>query len=516
MKFNTMLAIRIFVVCLFCGLIPGSLATAQEIPFDLAEVSPVVLSQAQFADLDAYIDSALLRFGGSGAAVGIVQNGEIVYLKGFGVTELGGSRPVTPDTQFMIASIVKSMTALMIGTLVEEGVVEWDTPVRDVLPSFMLSDVAATESVTLGDLLSMRSGLPVFDAPWLFTSMSPEQIIEALAHIPLAGQPGDTYRYSNLGYSSAGFISAIAAGGTHGDDLYETYIQLMQDRVFAPIGMNRTTLDFFAPISTENRAAPIGIDLVTGDFDPIPFDLQQGAFTTTPSGAGWSTAEDLANYLMMLMNGGVTTDGTRIISDALLEEMWQPQIRISDDESFGLGWTVSDYHGLRSISYSGGLSGYASRIQFLPEADLGVVVLNNRGLSFLGPTVANYVYELVFGLDHTTDALAMQLTDQFTGALAQMTNMIETETTRETVVPYLGRYEQGISVQWNEDNGLVLTTTNGDFLLNAVRGQTGFFFIRNVGLLAAHFAESADGNMTLMIVGTLDPSQPPFILRRLD
>ncbi len=512
---HKMLVIKLLLVCLVCGLLSGSLVLAQDNTLDLTDVSPAVLSEAHFADLDAYISNALLRFGGSGAAVGIVQNGEIVYLKGFGFTELGGSVPVTGDTQFMIASIVKSMTALMIGTLVEEGVLEWDTPVRDVLPSFTLSNAAATEGVTFRDLLSMSSGLPVFDAPWLFTTMSPEQIIEALAYIPLAGQPGETYHYSNLGYSSAGFISAIAAGGTY-DNLYETYIQLMQDRVFNPMGMDRTTFDFFAPISTENRAAPIGIDLLTGGFNAIPFELQQGAFMTTPSGAGWSTAEDLANYLLLLMNGGVTADERRIISEALLEEMWQPQIRISDHESFGLGWQVGAYHGLQAISYSGGLGGYTPRIQFLPEANLGVVVLNNRGLSFLGPAVANYVYELAFGLDYTTDALATELTNQYTGAMAQMTGMIETETSREIVAPYLGRYEQGISVGWNENSGLVLTTTNGDFLLNPVRGQTGFFFIRNVGLLAVQFAENNDGNMTLTIVGTLDPSQPPFVLRRLD
>lgn len=514
--FHKMLAIKLLLVCLVYGLLSGSLVLAQDNTLDLTDVSPAVLSEAHFADLDAYINNALLRFGGSGAAVSIVQNGEIVYLKGFGFTELGGSVPVTGDTQFMIASIVKSMTALMIGTLVEEGVLEWDTLARDVLPGFTLSDVAATESVTFRDLLSMRSGLPVFDAPWLFTTMSPEQIIESLGYIPLAGQPGETYHYSNLGYASAGFISAIAAGGTYGDDLYETYIQLMQDRVFNPIGMDRTTFDFFAPISTENRAAPIGLDLLAGGFDAIPFELQQGAFTTTPSGAGWSTADDLANYLLLLMNGGVTSDGTRIISEALLEEMWQPHTRISDNESFGLGWQVSAYHGLQAISYSGGLGGYTPRIQFLPEANLGVIVLNNRGLSFLGPAVANYVYELAFGLDHTTDALATELTHQYSGALAQMTDMIETEISHEMIAPYLGRYEQDISVRRNEDGDLVLTTTNGDFLLNPVRGQTGFFFIRHVGLLAAQFAENNKGNMTLAIVGTLDPSQPPFILRRLD
>jgi CubicO group peptidase (beta-lactamase class C family) len=506
----------LFIVSLMYGLLSGLPALAQDQALNLRQVTPAILDESHFADLDAYINDALLRLGGSGAAVAIVQNGEIVYVKGFGVTELNGSFPVSGDTQFMIASLVKSMTALMIGTLIEEGILTWDTPISDVLPSFALSNPAATASVTFRDLLSMRSGLPVFDAPWVFTTMSPEQIIESLAQIPLTAQPGETYHYSNLGYSSAGFISAIAAGGEYGDNLYETYTQLMQARVFDPVGMDRTTFDFSAPIATENRAAPIGLDILAGGYGTVSFELQQSAFTTTPSGAGWSTAEDLAKYLIMQMDGGVTSDGTRIISDALLEEMWLPHISISDGVSFGLGWEVSDYHGLQAVSYSGGLSGYTPRVQFLPEVNLGVVVLTNRGLSMLGPAVGDYVYELAFGLDHTTDALATELNNQYTGALAQMMSMLQTETDSEMVVPYLGQYEQGVSVRWNEAGDLVLTTTNGDFPLDAVSGQTGFFFIRNVGLLAAQFAENEAGIMTLTFVSTLGEPQQPFIVTRID
>jgi CubicO group peptidase (beta-lactamase class C family) len=179
-----MLVIRMLLVGLVFSLLAGVPSLAQDQTVDLTHITPVLLSEAHFADLDAHVNEALLRYGGSGAAVAIVQNGEIVYLKGFGVTELGGSIPVNGQTQFMIASVVKAMTALMIGTLVEEGLFELDTPVIDVLSSFALSNPSATESVTFRDLLSMRSGLPVFDAPVILTDMSPEQIIESLAQIP--------------------------------------------------------------------------------------------------------------------------------------------------------------------------------------------------------------------------------------------------------------------------------------------------------------------------------------------
>lgn len=506
---------RLLLVGLVYSLLSGLSALAQDQSLYLTQVTPALLDEAHFADLDAYINDALLRYGGSGASVAIVQNGQIIYLKGFGVTELNGSIPVSGDTQFMIASLIKSMTALMIGTLVEEGVLGWDTHISDVLPSFALSDPAASESVTFRDLLSMRSGVPAFDAPILLTGMSPEQIVESLAQIPLTGPPGETYHYSNLGYSSAGFISAIAAGGEYGHNLYETYTQLMQNRVFNPVGMDRTTFDFSAPIATQNRAVPIGVDLLAGGFDTIPFEFEKGAFSTTPSGGGWSTAEDLAKYLIMQMSGGVASDGTRIISEALLKETWMPQIRVSNDQSFGLGWDVSDYHGLQALSYSGGLSGFSPRVQFLPEANLGVVVLTNRGLSAMPPAVATFVYELAFGLDHTFEASAIEFNNSIMGALSQMTGMLQTGTDGEMAASYVGQYEQGISVRLNDTDELVLATTNGDFPLRAVSGQTGLFLIRNVGLLAAQFAENEEGIMTLTVVSTLGEPQPPFVLVRV-
>ena len=498
------------------GLMSALPIAAQEQASSLVGVTLAPLDDADFADLDAYVDDVLVRYGGSGAAVAIVQNGDIVYLKGFGVTEMGGSIPVDGDTQFIIASLVKSMTALMIGTLIEDGMLTWDTPVSEVLPSFALSDPAVTKSVTFRDLLSMRSGLPVFDAPWLLMALSPEQIIESLAQIPLSTPVGEAFHYSNLGYSSAGFISAIAAGGEYGDNLLETYTGLMQERVFNPIGMDRTTLDYAAPIASENRAAPVGYGIETGRFDTISFELEQSAFSTLPSGGGWSTAEDLAKYLILQMNAGVASDGTRIISEALLEDMWEPHVRSGETESFGLGWTVGEFHGLQALSYAGGLPGYVPRLQFLPEANLGVVVLTNRSLSPMARAVTDYVYELAFDLEHTAEADIIAFDQFVSGALTGMTGMVQPNLTPEAAAPYLGQYGQGIAVTLNDANGITITTANGDLALYPIQGQTGLFFIGDIYTLSAQFTENADGVMTLTFVSTLGDPQPPFVLTQLE
>ena len=151
----------------------------------------------------------------------VVQGGGLRFARGFGVTELGGGgRPVGPGTRFVIGSVPKSMTALLVATLVDEGRLGlgWDTPVVAVLPRFALADPAATAAVTFRDLLSMRSGLPRFDAPLFLGPLSPEQVVELLAATPLHAPPGAAYAYSNQGYAAAGFAAqarrrwAVGAG----------------------------------------------------------------------------------------------------------------------------------------------------------------------------------------------------------------------------------------------------------------------------------------------------------------
>ena len=179
------------------------------------------LTAGALADVEAYVAGALARFGVPGAAVAVVQGGALRLARGFGVTELGGGgRPVGPGTRFVIGSIPKSMTALLVATLVDEGRLGagWDTPVVDVLPQFALADPAATAAVTFRDLLSMRSGLPRFDGPLFFRPLTPEQVVESLADVPLRAPPGEAFGYTNQGYATAGFAGGRrppgGAGGT--------------------------------------------------------------------------------------------------------------------------------------------------------------------------------------------------------------------------------------------------------------------------------------------------------------
>lgn len=491
---------------------------AQDESINLSGVEPTALTEEMLADLDAYIADALGRYHTPGASVAVVQNGEVIYVNGFGVHEMGEDAPVKSDTLFMIGSLPKSMTAMMIGTLVDEGLVTWDTPIVDVLPSFVLENPESTRTVTFRDLLSMRSGLPRFDIPLFMQLYSPEQIIESLANLPLNAAPGESYAYSNQGYAAAGFIAAIAAGAKYSDDVYETYARLMQERVYDPIGMQHITLDFDAGANSDNVASPHSFNLATGGFSPSPFEIERGGFSVIPAGGTtWATAEDLARYLITQMNHGVTPDGERIITEENLLETWKPTMPVGDGTHFGLGWIIEpDYHGLSHIDYTGGNVGYSSYLSFLPDANLGVVVLTNRAVDagFIR-AVAEYVFESTFGLEHTADATYSALDENINGLVAQISSTLETQVDPEAVADFLGDYERGISVRLNEGGEFTLATVFGDFPLYAVSGQKDTFAIGLTIGLNVQFAEDEAGNTSLTIIWDAGEPQPPLTLTKM-
>ncbi|HEX5720281.1 MAG TPA: serine hydrolase domain-containing protein, partial [Thermoanaerobaculia bacterium] len=117
--------------------------------------------------LKDFMEKSLAELGVPGAAIGLYQDGKIVFEGGFGVRQLGDPTPVDADTLFMIASNTKSMTTLLLATLVDEGKLSWDTPVVQVMPDFKLGDAETTKQVLVRHLVCACTGLPRQDFEWL-------------------------------------------------------------------------------------------------------------------------------------------------------------------------------------------------------------------------------------------------------------------------------------------------------------------------------------------------------------
>ncbi len=407
---------------------------------DLTGVAAQTLTPAMLADLEAYIVATMERMDIPGAAVAVVQDGAVVYEAGFGVRELGGTDPVTPDTLMLIGSTTKPMTTMLMATLVDDGRMDWDTPVVDLLPSFAVADPGITAQMTVRNLVCACTGVPRRDLELVFNSaeMTGGDVVASLARFELFTGFGEAFQYSNQMVATGGYAAAVAAGGAEGS-LHEAYVAALQERVLGPIGMTDSTFSFDEAAAGEH-ATPHGSTLA-GGYAPIPLSAEGFLAPIAPAGGLWSNVGDMARYTLTQLERGVAPDGTRVVSEENLRETWQPQVPISADTSYGLGWLIDDYKGLPLIHHGGNTLGFTSDLAFMPDAGLGVVVLaNGQGANLFNEAVRYRVLELAFGQEPEYDRQLGFAIEQVERLMAEARESFGDRVDEDAVRPFLGDY----------------------------------------------------------------------------
>ena len=379
--------------------------------------------------LDDFIQQAMRDFNVPGASVAVVKADQVIYLKGFGVLREGSPEKVDPDTIFALASVTKTFTAAMLGTLVDEGTLGWDRPLH-----LVLQDGYAGDHVTLRDLLSHRAGFPAFQGD-IFDKLgySREEVVRRMQFQPMEGFR-DQARYSNLGY----FLAGMAAGGRWEDQV--------TTRILQPLGLTRTGF-YSGPLKlSDNVAFPHGAD------GPAPqFDEQT---VLAPAGEMSSTARDLARFLRMQLN-----HGELILKPETVEAMHTPVMATEPEFSegapiskqsgfaFTLGWADWHYNGCEIVEKSGARFGVRTLVTLIPQKNMGIVVLSNRNLTFFPESVRAYLLEQYLG-KVTPDPQAglrvgqKRITEMFAGL-----NQPLAQATGPTTLPlerYCGSYESAL------------------------------------------------------------------------
>lgn len=506
---------------------------------DLNGTMPLPLTGKRRAAFEAYVAAALDRFGVPGAAVGVVQNGEVVYLNGFGVREIGTPQPVTPDTMMMIGSITKSMTTMLAAALVDHGHLDWDTRLIDLLPSFAVRDPALTQRLTIRDAFCNCSGVPGLNIESTFASgrLSPETVVTALNDVTPTARYGEKFIYNNLLVASGGFALGVADGGSGAGNLGPAYDAALRKRILDPIGMSHSTFDPDAVLAKGDFALPHAVDL-SGTLRPLPLSVERSLLPYRPAGGLWSNARDMVRYLQTILARGVAPDGTRIVSAGNLEATWIPRVSVPNlyggppemaaiMTDYGLGWLTGTYRGLRVLSHAGGTTGFTAEIAFLPEADLGIVILSNA-LS-LSPIPLAFQHAIAFRLFELLFDRPAEFDAQLTAQAAQL------ETTQPhlqlgkvdpvAVAPYLGRYR-------NEKLGEAIISLRGDRLAldagelsselrpRADSGETTAYVMHDPPLsffseaygVTISFRGGADGpRMTLTVPGSVTGPKQEFV-----
>jgi CubicO group peptidase (beta-lactamase class C family) len=360
-----------------------------------------VLSAAKPIDgaaIDEIASDALKSWKVPGAAVAIVYRDQLVYCKGFGVKELGGRKPVTPDTLFPLASCTKAFTTTAMAMLVDEGKMDWDDPVRRHVGFFRLADPVADAGVTLCDLVSHRTGLSGHDLLWYRSKWSQEEIIRRIGHVKLSRPFRTAYQYQS--------IMVMAAGRAVAEAAKTPWHEFVQKRIFDPLDMKRACCTTTAALQDPDHASGHRKNQ-EGKIEVVPWYPMT---TPDPAGSVNASARDLAKWVQFQLGDG-TFRGKRLVSARNLEETHLPHTIMRLDASaramqpytvqmcYGLGWVIQDYRGHRLVSHGGAIDGFRAHITLAPDDRLGIVLLNNLQGSQMNLAISNSILDLVLGLE---------------------------------------------------------------------------------------------------------------------
>ena len=374
MHLSSALALRCFflLVCASCApspCTPGDAAT------NVARSGGPAPSAAE---LDAYIRQAMRDWNVPGLAVAVVKDDSLWFAEGYGVRAAGRPEKVNTATLFGLMSPTKSFTTTALAMLVEEGRLSWDDPVIKHLPHFRLSDSLATREIRIRDLVSHRSGFRDSPRLWYKTDHDSKDLVRRMAALEPVAPLRSEFHYNNLMFVVAGeVIEAVSR---------VTWEGFVQERIFAPLEMDRSTTSVSALEQRDNVAFPHARRVLKrfGSIRPMPYF--DGA-SVAPAGMIHSNVLEVATWLRMHLNDG-RHEGEQIVSAHSVRELQRPHVTVPPDhsgplcgtvrsESYGLGWFVQNYRGRSAVMHGGGIDGQRSAVGMLPGEGLGVVVLSN-------------------------------------------------------------------------------------------------------------------------------------------
>jgi CubicO group peptidase (beta-lactamase class C family) len=327
------------------------------------------------ADLTARLTDTLAPCKVPGAAAAVLHHGEVVARAAYGSANLRSGVEATVDTVFQIGSITKVWTATVVLLFAEEGRLDVDAPVRTYLPDFAVADPDVSRQVTLRHLLSHTSGIggDHFHDTGRGDDVL-ERYVESCAVLGQEHGLGAAMSYCNSGYSVLGRILEVVDGKDR------TWDAILRERLIDPLGLRHTgTL----PEDALLHRAALGHPTLPGRDRPTPARQWTLARSAGPAGLITSTVDDLLAFTRLHLDGGTTADGNRLVEEATLRRMLEPQIDIPDrwtlGDRWGLGWILFDWGGHPGYGHDGATLGQYAFLRVLPETKTALVLLTNGG-----------------------------------------------------------------------------------------------------------------------------------------
>lgn len=410
MKIHFLFLLTIGMVLFACGTkdnspstTPATSFTTDFKPAALADKERLDKMKAAFPVIDKIFEDHFKKNHFPGLAFGIVADGQLIYSHAFGVATISSNTSATTKTDFRIASMSKSFTALSILKLRDAGKLSLQDPVSKYIPELgkVTSLTKDSPAITIENLLTMSAGFPE-DNPWGDRQLddTDEEVVELINQgISFSNAPGLTFEYSNLGFAMLGKIVSTISG--------KPYQQYISENILAPLGMKDARWEY-TEVPKEQLAT--GYRWEDEQWKEEPF-LHDGAYGAM--GGLICSVEDFSKYLQLHLSAWPprNEEESPIVKRSSLREMHQLQsfgglfpnnktrsgelCPIVSGYGYGLGYR-RDCKDIVSIRHGGGLPGFGSEWRFFPDLGIGIVSLSNLTYGGLGSTNAKALDTLIY------------------------------------------------------------------------------------------------------------------------
>ena len=354
------------------------------------------ITDKRFSNFDTAFERVLKTWKAPGFAVAVVEKNKIIYAKGFGYRNYEKKLPVTTNTLFAIGSCTKAFTASIIGLLQQESKLDIDQPAHQYLPELNFYSADLTNTVTLRDMMSHRTGLPRHDFSWyLFPTESRDSLYRRIQYLQPTYPLRRTWQYNNFMFVAQGSIIEKLTG--------KTWEQNITERILTPLNMSSTV--FSIHDMEKNSGAALGYGLKKDSLiDKLPYYNISAA---GPAGSINSNVLDMSNWVMTWIHNG-KFNNKQILDSNFLKEAMSSQTVISNGfpakdnpdvyfSTYGFGWMLSSYKGHYRVEHGGNIDGFSASTCLFPTDSIGIIVLSNQDRSSVPSIIRNLIADKLLG-----------------------------------------------------------------------------------------------------------------------
>ena len=409
-----------------------------------------------------------------GMALAVVKDDKVILTHGFGQMDMANDKVVTPETLFAIGSSSKAFTATLAAMLVDEGKLEWDDLVTKFLPDYEFKVEGEVLPITFRDMLSHQTGYTRNDLLWANGQASRDLILKTATQADPIDEFRKKFYYNNVMFLAAGEASAKISK--------QSWDDLLVNSLLKPLGMNHSTSDYSKAMKDENISTGYQWNKETESYDVMP---TRNLNNVAPAGGIYSNVNDMAQWLRFQLNNGKVSS-KQLLSEKVLSETHQQQIKMNQMSGYGMGWMLQEWQDKKVVEHGGNIDGFGAQVAFVPEENLGFVLLTNVTATPLQQGSIGIV------LDHL-------LGDQQTKIEVASTGAVNYETYVGEYLANFGPFKEATFTFSVKDDGKPAVDVPGQMLYELKDpDESGKWFFALTNTISVSFDLDESGNIAAM------------------